>query len=114
MKKIVIPFITFLLFVGFVSCTGPQGPQGTNGQDGLLSQVYEITNVNFVASGFSVLYNFSTPIYASDHVLIYRLAGTTTLGADIWKPLPETYFFQMEHWILVIILIFLKTISKFI
>ena len=92
MKKIIL----MLAFIGMIvlqGCTGPQGAPGQNGQDGLISEVWEYTNVNFVPNGFSVLLNFHHTIYTSDMVLVYRLSGSDN-GADVWKLLPENFYYN--------------------
>jgi hypothetical protein len=48
---------------------------------------------NFVNSSnnYGRLVTFNPPIYSSDVVLVYRLAGSNSQG-DVWELLPETYF----------------------
>jgi hypothetical protein len=96
MKKIMILLAVIGMF-GFQGCTGPegmQGPAGPPGQDGLIADVIEITGVSFTTSNnFGVLKTFNTPIYSSDVVLVYRLSGIDN-GTDVWKLLPETYYFD--------------------
>ncbi len=41
----------------------------------------------------SNLIAFPHTIYASDMVLVYRLSGVSS-GTDIWKLMPETYYFN--------------------
>jgi len=97
MKKI---FLLLTAFAGMAltqSCEGDAGPQGPQGEQGtaLVSDVYEITNVNFVNDGsdyYGIVYQFPQ-IYEGDMVLAYRLKGSTTGGADIWESLPKTYYF---------------------
>lgn len=59
-----------------------------------ISEVWEYGNVDFLPNSYSVVLNFPNSIYNSDMVLIYRLNGTTSQGNDIWKLLPESYFFD--------------------
>jgi hypothetical protein len=96
MKKIMMLLAVIGMF-GFQGCTGPEGPPGMpgqDGQDGLIADVIEITGVSFTTSNnFSILKTFNTPIYSSDMVLVYRLSGIDN-GTDVWKLLPETYFFD--------------------
>jgi hypothetical protein len=59
-------------------------------------QAYDIVGVNFQQSQDSnSLYGynkaFSSPIYSSDIVLIYRKDGTSN-GNPIWQILPKTYY----------------------
>jgi len=94
MKKI----ITVLAIIGMFSlqgCVGPEGIPGQNGQDGLIAEVFELRNVNFVNStaiGYNIYQKFTPNIYASDVVLIYRLSGTLNSGAPIWQLIPRTLF----------------------
>lgn len=90
MKK----FTLILAFIGMItlqSCT-----VNDNENDGIdndtISEVFEYGNVNFLPNDYSSVLVFPHTIYNSDMVLVYRLSGTFQ-GEDIWKPLPETYFF---------------------
>ncbi|MAY22188.1 MAG: dihydrolipoamide dehydrogenase [Flavobacteriaceae bacterium] len=76
----------------FSSCEGPEGPPGEPGIN-ILGQVFEVTiNLNG-ANGFQQVVNIPTNIevFESDAILVYRWEGTFD-GADIWTPLPATYF----------------------
>ncbi|HAT63989.1 MAG TPA: hypothetical protein DCS66_05225 [Flavobacteriaceae bacterium] len=94
MKKILIlPLIAISLFL--TACEGPQGPPGPPGNDGIniLGQVFEVTiNLN-ENNSFQRVVNIPSAIevYESDVILVYRWEGTFD-GADIWTPLPATYF----------------------
>ncbi|MBW2937946.1 hypothetical protein KXJ69_07505 [Aureisphaera sp. CAU 1614] len=94
MKKILIlPLIVISLFL--TACEGPQGPPGPPGYDGIniLGQVFEVTiNLN-ENNNFQRVVNIPSAIevYESDVILVYRWEGTFD-GADIWTPLPATYF----------------------
>ncbi|MFV8327871.1 hypothetical protein [Flavobacterium sp. ZS1P14] len=89
MKKI----ITLLAIVGLFSlqsCTVNDGPI----VEDTTSQVFEV-NASFTSTNdYSKLITFNYPIYTSDVVLVYRLAGITSQGSDIWKLLPETHYFS--------------------
>ncbi|HLA55726.1 MAG TPA: hypothetical protein VK623_06480 [Flavobacterium sp.] len=88
MKKIFL----FLAVAGvtlFSSCEGPEGPTGYSAE----SQVYEITNVDFLPSSFAILYTFPQTALPSDHVLVYRLWATDS-GADVWRLIPQTVYFD--------------------
>ena len=92
MKKIFLFAIlsTFL----FASCEGPEGPPGPPGIN-ILGQVFEVT-IDFTAGNdFQQVITIPTSIevYESDAILVYRWEGTFD-GADIWTPLPATYFNQ--------------------
>ena len=96
MKKI----ITLLAIVGMFSlqgCTGPEGIPGPAGQDGLLSEVFELKNINFgytSTDGYTIYQKFTPAIYPSDVVLIYRLSGTIDSATPIWQLIPRTLFFD--------------------
>jgi len=92
MRKI----ITMVVLVGITvlsSCEGPQGPAGQNGQDGLLSEVFEITRSFTNSNNFSNVVSYPHSIYSSDMVLVYRLENVVE-GLDVWKLLPQTYYFN--------------------
>ena len=57
-----------------------------------ISEVFEYTNVNFLPNDYSVVLTYPHSILKSDMVLVYRLSGSFQ-GEDIWKVLPETYYF---------------------
>lgn len=57
-----------------------------------ISEVFEVTNVDFIAAGdYTVTIPLDPRIYSSDVVLVYRLSGTDPLGDDIWELIPTTY-----------------------
>ena len=87
-------FTLILAFIGMItlqSCT----VNDTN-NDGIdndtISEVFEYTNVNFFPNDYSVVLTYPHTILSSDMVLVYRLSRTFQ-GEDVWKTLPETYFF---------------------
>lgn len=87
--------LSFLAIVLMTSCEGPEGPPGPPGQDGIniLGQVFEVTiNLNG-NNNFQKVVNIpnSIEVYESDVILVYRYEGSFD-GADIWTPLPATYF----------------------
>ncbi|MGQ7946870.1 hypothetical protein [Flavobacterium sp. WC2509] len=94
MKKI----ITLLAIVGlmvFSSCEGPEGPVGPPGQDGLISEVFELRNVNFSldnVDGYIIYQKLDPVLYDGDVILIYRLAGTIDSATPIWQPIPRTLY----------------------
>ena len=94
MKKIV----SLLAIIGFFtlqSCEGPQGPMGPPGHgDGdTIAEVFEITASFTPDNNYQVFANLNPPIYSSDVVLVYELAGVYN-GQDIWKQLPQVYTFN--------------------
>jgi hypothetical protein len=92
MKKITL----MLAFVGMMtlqSCSNDNS-NATPVDNDTISEVFEYTNVNFTPeNGFSQLLTYPHSIYTSDMILVYRLSGYFQ-GEKIWKPLPETYFFD--------------------
>jgi len=96
MKKILTLFAVVGL-MAFSSCTGsdgPVGPQGEPGQDGLIAEVFELKNINFVNDGgvYTIHQNLNPLIFDSDVLLIYRLEGTINATTPIWKQIPRTVF----------------------
>lgn len=90
MKKILA--LSILSFLLFTSCEGPAGPPGPPGIN-ILGQVFEATinlnsNNNFQRV---VTIPNSIEVFESDVILVYRYEGTFD-NADIWTPLPATYF----------------------
>tara|TARA_R110000868_G_scaffold1781_7_gene14242 strand:- start:835 stop:1404 length:570 start_codon:yes stop_codon:yes gene_type:complete len=105
LKKIVMKKIsTLLAVIGMIvisSCSGPQGPpgydglNGQNGADGLISEVFELKNVNFAynaTDGYTIYRVLNPQIYASDVILIYRMTGTIDSSTPIWQLIPRTLF----------------------
>ena len=92
MKKTITLLAVFGIVL-FSSCEGPQGPPGFDGKDGLISEVFEVTTSFNSSNNYSALVPLNPAIYSSDVVLVYRLAGIDQ-GKDVWKLLPETYYFN--------------------
>ena len=97
MKRLIFLPLTIFTLILF-SCEGPQGPPGQDGLDGIniLGQVFEVTfdfdydaNNNIYSKVITI--PTSIEVYESDVILAYRWEGTFD-GADIWTPLPATYF----------------------
>lgn len=85
MKKISL----ILAFIGMISLQGCSTSEDTD----TISEVFEYTNVNFLPNDYTVTLVYPHSIYTSDMVLVYRLSGSFG-GNDVWKLLPETYFFD--------------------
>ncbi|MCC9073728.1 hypothetical protein LNQ49_19285 [Flavobacterium sp. F-65] len=107
MKKIITLFAIIGL-VAFSSCEGPEGPVGPPGFDGPpgsntpLPQTFEVQNVNLGSvNGDPKLYSiYSTfqfeiksNLFDDETILIYRLAGATSSGLDVWELIPRTNIF---------------------
>ncbi len=99
MKKV----IALLAVIGMFSlqgCSGPEGVPGPAGQDGLLSEVFELKNINFgynATDGYTIYQKLTPAIYASDVVLIYRLSGTINSNTPIWQLIPRTLFLSQGN-----------------
>jgi hypothetical protein len=91
MKKITLCLALMGLLV-LQSCTINE-VNGQNDND-TISEVFEYQNVDLMATnGYRQVLTFPHAIYASDMVLVYRLASTGPAG-DVWKLVPETYYFN--------------------
>ncbi|WP_264521417.1 hypothetical protein [Flavobacterium sp. N1994] len=88
MKKITL----VLAFIGMITLQGCTTNNDHTDND-TISEVFEYSNVNFFPNSYSVVLNFPHTLYTSDMVLVYRLSGFDQ-GADVWKLLPETYYFD--------------------
>ena len=90
MKKITL-ILAFIGMITLQSCS-----VNNDDRDGIdndtIAEVFEYTNVNFFPNDYSVVLQYPHAIFNSDMVLVYRLSGSFQ-GEDIWKPLPETYYF---------------------
>jgi hypothetical protein len=93
MRKITL-LLAFVGMISLQSCTVNDTPaqQITNNND-FLATTYEFTRSFTTTNNFSTLITFPQSIYSSDMVLVYRLSGVAG-GADVWKLLPETYYFN--------------------
>jgi len=92
MKKITL-VLAFIGMIGLTSCVREETVvQDINDQD-TISEVFEYSNVDFYTNNYSVYLDYPHTIYSSDMVLVYRLAGGSSAG-DVWKLLPETYYFD--------------------
>ena len=85
MRKITL-ILAFIGMITLQSCSN-------NTDNDTISEVFEYTNVNFLPNDYSVVLTYPHSILSSNMVLVYRLSGSFQ-GEDIWKPLPETYYFD--------------------
>ena len=89
MKKISI----VLAFIGIVTLQGCTKTEVVNNT--VLSEVYELRNINFgynATSGYTIYQTLSPQISASDVLLIYRLSGTINSSTPIWQQIPRTLY----------------------
>jgi len=91
MKKISL-IVAFIGMITLQSCTVNDNDGDAIDND-TIAEVFEYSNVNFFPNDYSVVLTYPHSIFASDMVLVYRLSGSFQ-GEDIWKPLPETYYFS--------------------
>ena len=99
MKKVFALIVVIGMF-GLQGCTGPEGVPGPAGQDGLLSEVFELKNINFaynIDDGFTIYKKLTPVIYDSDVILIYRLSGTINSTTPIWQLIPRTLFLSQGN-----------------
>ncbi len=91
MKKISL-ILAFIGMITLQSCS-VNNDEGDGIDNNTYGEVFEYTNVNFLPNDYSVVLNYPHAIVASDMILVYRLSGSFE-GEDVWKPLPETYYFE--------------------
>lgn len=91
MKKITL-VLAFIGMITLQSCTVNEDT-GNGIDNDTIGEVFEYTNVNFLPNSYTVVLNFPHTIYSSDMVLVYRLSDVFQ-GEDVWKLLPETYYFN--------------------
>ena len=93
-KKHLMKLFLTLIFSLLVltSCEGPEGPKGLPGIN-ILGQVFEVNIDLNATNNFEqvVTIPLSIEVFESDAILAYRYEGSFN-GADIWTPLPSTYF----------------------
>lgn len=92
-KKITLILALFGM-ITLTSCVREEVIVTDNIDNDTISEVWEYTNVDFYSgNGYEVFLDYPHTIYASDMVLVYRLAGYGSAG-DVWMPMPETYYFN--------------------
>jgi hypothetical protein len=90
MKKITL----FLVFIGMMTLQSCEVTEITDTVDNdTISEVFEVTTSFNSNNNYSRLVTFNPPIYSSDVVLVYHLYDTVN-GEDIWKLMPQTYYFS--------------------
>jgi hypothetical protein len=75
------------------SCTVNDNTQPTPVVNNVPNEVFEVTRSFTASNGYGSLISFPHTILSSDVVLVYRLDNVVN-GTDIWKPLPQTFFFN--------------------
>ena len=92
MKKI----ITLFAIVGLLSlqsCTVNDTNDNNYVDSDTISEVFEVNRSFTSSNGYSTIISLDPAIYSSDVILVYRLSGTFN-GNDVWKLLPETFYFD--------------------
>ncbi|MDI5886256.1 hypothetical protein [Flavobacterium yafengii] len=90
MKKITL----FLVFIGMMTLQSCEVTEITDTVDNdTISEVFEVTTSFNSNNNYNRLVTFNPPIYSSDVVLVYHLYDTVN-GEDIWKLMPQTYYFS--------------------
>lgn len=93
MKKITL-IVAFIGMITLQSCVREEVIVADNVDYDTISEVFEYSNVDFHSgNSYSVFLDYPHTIYASDMVLVYRLASYGSSG-DVWKPMPEMYYFN--------------------
>jgi hypothetical protein len=90
MKKITF-ILAFIGMIGLQSCTVNEVANDQVDND-TISEVLEVTTSFSQANNFSRLVTINPPIYSSDMILVYHLYDVVN-GADVWRLMPQTYFF---------------------
>lgn len=90
--KNIYSFLVVASMVLFQSCTIEDNTEYIDNDT--ISEVFEITTTFNTSNEFSKLVTLNPAIFNSDVVLVYRLSGVTSQGNDIWKLLPELYFYN--------------------
>ena len=95
MIRKILPLLLFTFLL--VSCRNDDD----NTDFDTIGQTFEISNVDFVSpDGFQAFVNVVVPnnvsVFESDVPLVYVLdpAATAANGADVFEPLPRTFFFN--------------------
>lgn len=90
MKHVFLTLVSLNLL--FSSCQGPEGPPGVTGVN-ILGKVIEVSIDLDQSNGYQqvVTLPLDVEVFESDAILVYRHEGIFDT-ADIWTPLPTTYF----------------------
>lgn len=87
-------FLKLLIFAGVFIFTSCSSDSSSTVDKDTISEVFEVKNVSFTSSNsFSTFVDLNPSIYSSDVILVYRLSGTDQ-GKNVWKLIPESYYFN--------------------
>ena len=93
MKKITL-FFAIIGMIVLNACQSNEIMQEPQQDDDTIAEVFELKGVNFVLNGtqWEIYRKLNPNIFASDNILIYRLAGTIVPTTPIWQLIPRTLF----------------------
>lgn len=95
MSKKITLLLVFIGMIGLQSCTVNEDRVVNDNIDyDTISEVFEVTRSFSASNDFSTLVTFPHTIYSSDMVLVYRLDNVINGNTDVWKLLPQTYYFN--------------------
>ncbi|KGD68668.1 hypothetical protein B0A61_11800 [Flavobacterium aquatile LMG 4008 = ATCC 11947] len=83
-----------LAFIGMIGLTTACSNEDDIDND-TIAEAFELRNVNFdfnPADGYTIYRALNPQIFASDVILIYRLAGTIDSSTPIWQQIPRTLY----------------------
>jgi hypothetical protein len=91
MKKLTM----ILAFIGMITLNGCTNDDVVDTDTDTIAEAFELRNVNFGNDGnneYSIYQTLNPQIFASDVILIYRLAGTIDSSTPIWQQIPRTLY----------------------
>ncbi|WP_226063345.1 hypothetical protein [Kaistella polysaccharea] len=96
MKKYFLFALLGIFSFGALASCDDRSNDVVNQQDNdTYSVVLDINGTNFIKNSsnqYTISRNFTTPLYNTDVVLIYRKAGTGTDGSPVWQSIPRTVY----------------------
>jgi hypothetical protein len=93
MKTKITLILAFIGMITLQSCTINEKDNNPPVDNDTISEVFEVTRSLTSTNNFSNIVAYPHTIYSSDMVLLYRLSSVSG-GNDVWKQMPETYYFN--------------------
>ncbi len=93
-KYFLLALLGLFSFGALASCDDRNNDVITQDND-TYSVVLDLNNVNFVKGNnnqYSISRNFTSPLFSTDVVLMYRKAGTASDGSPVWQQIPRTVY----------------------
>ena len=93
-KYFLLALLGLFSFGALASCDDRNNDVITQDND-TYSVVLDLNNVNFVKgtnNQYSISRNFTSPLFSTDVVLIYRKAGSASDGSPVWQQIPRTVY----------------------